>query len=149
MRILYQKIACANGGDFGVWSVAERRTPFETAKLHAAGANELSPKVAGTSRGTWQVPPEVGIWYLARWAWGTSRANFRISRPLRRVRRPRPTAAEVPRRRHDGPIGQTYGGLRFIPIGLWNGDLLNYPPLTAKCRCSDGPRALPRMKTED
>ena len=98
----------------------------ETAKLHAAGANELSPKVAGTSR-----------------------ANFRISRPLRRVRRPRPTAAEVPRRRHDGPIGQTYGGLRFIPIGLWNGDLLNYPPLTAKCRCPDGPRALPRMKTED
>ena len=103
---------------FIFWSVAERRTPFETAKLHAAGANELSPKVAGTSRGTWQVPPEVGIWYLARWAWGTSRANFRISRPLRRVRRPRPTAAEVPRRRHDSPIGQTYGGLRFIPIGL-------------------------------
>ena len=41
MRILYQKIACANGADFGVWSVAERRTPFETAKLHAAGAHEL------------------------------------------------------------------------------------------------------------
>ncbi len=126
MRILYQKIACANGADFGVWSVAERRTPFETAKLHAAGANELSPKVAGTLR-----------------------ANFRISRPLRRIRRPRPTAAEAPRRRHDSPIGQTYGGLRFIPIGLWNGDLLNYSPLTAKCRCSDGPTALPRMKTED
>ena len=53
------------------------------------------------------------------------------------------------RRRHDSPIGQAYGGLRFIPIGLWNGDLLNYPPLTAKCRCSHGPRALPRMKTED
>ena len=111
---------------FWTQRVAERRPPFETAKLHAAGAHELLPKVAGTSR-----------------------ANFRISRPLRRVRRPRPAAAEVPRRRHDSPIGQAYGGLRFIPIGLWNGDLLNYPPLTAKCRCSDGPRALPRMKTED
>ena len=65
MGILYQKIACANGADFGVWSVAERRTPFETAKIHAAGANELSPKVAGTSRGTWQVPREVGMGYLA------------------------------------------------------------------------------------
>jgi len=118
MRILYQKIACANGADFGVWSVAERRTPFETAKIHAAGANELSPKVAGTSRGTWRVPPEVHGWYLARWTYGTSRAKFRISRPLRRVRRPRPTAAEVPRRRHDSPIGQAYGGLRYIPIGL-------------------------------
>ncbi len=51
-----------------------------TPKLHAAKANALSPKASGSSRGGHRVPPEVGMGYLARWALGTSRANFRFSR---------------------------------------------------------------------
>ena len=47
------------------------------------------------------------------------------------------------------PIGRTYGVTEDLPIMRGRADLLNYPPSTAKCQSSHGPRALPRMKTED